>query len=218
MVCDSCLDELLALGSAAACPVCGMPVAQHDAPCPYCQGRGVPHYERIVRLGVFDDPLKAMIHQIKYHHQWRLAEYLAERLWGQEAAQALLAESDCLVAVPLHPLREIFRGYNQAQLIAARLARRSRLKLARPIVRVRNTPTQTRLHSRAKRDENLREAFGLINPRCIRGKRVGVVDDVTTSGATLQSVARTLREAEPASLSAVVVAIADPKHYDFQLI
>lgn len=217
-VCDSCLDSLKKLESAAACEWCAMPLAQSGAPCPYCQGKGVPHYERIARLGVFDDPLKAIIHQIKYHNRWSLAGYLAERAWAHPPVRRLLEQSDRIVAVPLHPLREILRGYDQAHLIARRLARLSRLKLVRPILRIRNTPTQTRLHSRSKRDENLRHAFALSNPRCIRGRRVVVVDDVATSGATLQSVARALKEARPQSLCGIVLAIADPKHYDFQVV
>lgn len=217
-VCGACDDELSKLESAPACAACGKPVAQHDAPCPFCEGKGVPHYDRIVRLGVFDDPLKELIHQIKYHGRWTLAEYLAERLWARPRVRALLAETDRLVPVPLHPLRHIGRGFNQAQLIANRLARRSGVKLARPAIRIRNTPSQTRLRSRAKRDENMSDAFGLIRPASIAGRRVVVVDDVTTSGATLLSLARVLKEAEPESLSALVLAVADPRHYDFQVV
>ncbi len=195
-----------------------MPLPQSAAPCPYCHGKGLPHYDRLVRLGILEDPLKALIHRLKYHNQWSLAEYVARRMWSQQCIRSVLIESDCIVAVPLHPLRQIMRGYNQAELLAKRLARRSGRKVVSPIVRLRNTPSQTRLRSRAKRDENLKDAFGLINPKCIDGRRVVVVDDVATSGATLQSLVRTMRAANPASLAAIVVAIADPKHYDFQLI
>jgi ComF family protein len=195
-----------------------MPLTQPGAPCPYCKGKGVPHYERLVRLGIFDDPLKSIIYQIKYHNRWSLAEHLAERMWRHAPIREVLERVDCLVAVPLHPLREIHRGYNQAQLIAARLARRSKLRLIKPLVRLRNTSSQTRLPSRARRDANLKDAFGLLNASVVSGKKIAIVDDVTTSGATLQSVARTLKPADPAEMYAIVAAIADPKHYDFQMI
>lgn len=217
-LCDECLDALHRLESAPTCTVCAMPLAQAGAPCPYCYGKGVPHYERLVRLGIFDDPLKAMIHRLKYHNQWALARFLTRRLWEKQQIRSVLIECDCIVAVPLHALRQIMRGYNQAELLAKGLAQKSGRKLVKPIVRSRNTPSQVRLSSRAKRDENLKDAFGLIQQKCVQGRRVVVVDDVTTSGATLQSVARTLKLAKPASLVAIVVAIADPKHYDFQLI
>ena len=71
---------------------------------------------------------------------------------------------------------------------------------------------------RAKREENLKDAFGLVKERSIRDKHVLIVDDIMTTGATLQSFARTLRHAEPASLSVLVLAVADPLGQDFQVI
>ena len=124
-VCDECRGRLEQLESAPACPACAAPVAQRGDPCPFCDDKGVPHYERILRLGVFDDPLKSLIHQIKYHNRWSLAEQLADRLYAKPAVKALLDDCDGIVPVPLHPLRHIARGYNQAELIARRLAKRS---------------------------------------------------------------------------------------------
>ena len=68
------------------------------------------------------------------------------------------------------------------------------------------------------REENLRDAFGLVNSRRVSGKHVVIVDDVMTTGATLRAVARALRPAKPASLSALLLAVADPKSQDFQKI
>jgi ComF family protein len=217
-LCDACTTDLLAQETAPACDRCGMPLPQHDAPCPHCKGKGLHPFERVLRLGVFEDPLKHLIHQAKYHHRWPLAEFLAERLSAQELVKGLLTETDVLVAVPLHALRHVKRGYNQAEVLARRLAKLNHLKLVKPAVRLVNTETQTHLHSHAKREENLRDAFGLVKPRRIRGKHVVLVDDVMTTGATLKSFARCLADAEPASLSAIVVAVADPKRRGFEVI
>lgn len=195
-----------------------MPLAELDAPCPYCDDKGVRPLERIVRLGVFNDPLKHLVHQAKYHHRWPLAEFLAERLSEQERVKGLLTETDVLVAVPLHASRHVKRGYNQAEVLTRWLGSLNRLKVVKPAVRVRNTETQTHIHSQAKREENLRDAFGLVNLKCIRGKHVVLVDDVMTTGATLKSFARCLKDADPASLSAIVIAIADPKRRGFEVI
>lgn len=195
-----------------------MPLAELDAPCPYCDDKGIHPFDRILRLGVFEDPLKHLVHQVKYHHRWPLAEFLAERLSQQERVKGVLTETDVLVAVPLHVLRHVKRGYNQAELLAKRLAKLNRLKVAKPAMRLRNTETQTHLHSHARREANLRDAFGLTNPKCIRDKHVVIVDDVMTTGATLKSFARCLKDANPASLSAIVVAIADPKRRGFEVI
>ena len=195
-----------------------MPLGHDGAPCPYCLGEGVRRFEKILCLGVFRDPLKHMIHQIKYHNRWTLAEYLAGRLFARPEVKRLLDDADRIVAVPLHPLRHMSRGYNQAHVVAKELSKRSRRKLASPIIRLRHTETQTHLHSKHDRIANLREAFGLREVRSIRDRHVVVVDDVMTTGATMLSVARTLKEADPASLSAIVLAIADPRRRDFQAI
>jgi len=218
-LCDGCMANLAEQERAPACDRCAMPLASYGDPCPYCRDKGVHPFDRIVRLGVFEDPLKHLIHQAKYHHRWPLVEFIAERLSEQERVKGLLTKTQVLVAVPLHPIRHIRRGYNQAELLAQRLAKiNDHLKARKPAVRLRNTETQTHIKSHDKRIENLRDAFGLVKPRCIRGKHVVIVDDVMTTGATLRSFARCLKDAEPASLSAIVIAIADPKHRGFEVI
>ena len=204
------------LEDSPACPRCAAPLAEEGAPCPWCLGKGLHPFQRIVRLGVFHDPLKDLIHKMKYNRQWPVGELLAHRLWEHEPAQALLKCADRIVPVPLYRWRQVERGYNQAEVIARRLVQLSGNSLAQPAVRLRNTPTQTEFHSRAKRVENLRDAFGLTRPQDIFARHVVVVDDVMTTGATLQSLGRVLRQAAPASLSAIVLAIADPRGRDFQ--
>jgi ComF family protein len=214
--CDAMLDELI---RAAACELCAMPLALDGAPCPYCKAKGIPHFDRVIRLGVFDDPLRHLIHQMKYHGRWALAEFLASRLFATERAKGLLTETQALVPVPLHFRRHVARGYNQADVIAAKIARLNRTPVVYALRRTRNTETQTHLHSHAKRIENLRGAFALRRAaRHLRGTHVIVVDDVMTTGATMLEVARTLKHAEPASLCAIVLAIADPKGRGFETI
>ena len=217
-LCGTCLSGLAAIESAPACELCGAPLAQLAAPCPFCQGNGVPHYDRIVRLGTFDGALKDLIHQFKYQRRWAVGEHLARRLLEQQKVKELLAQADVLVAVPLHFRRQLGRGYNQAAVIARSVAKACGKPVVRPIVRVRATETQTHLHSRDKRFENLRGAFELRRPASIAGKRVLVVDDVTTTGATLQTMARAMLPARPKSLCALVLAIADPKGRGFQAV
>jgi ComF family protein len=218
MLCPACDDELHKLEAAAGCTWCGRPIPEVGAPCPHCLGDGIAHYDRVLRLGVFAEPLKHLIHQMKYHRQWGLAEDLAERLLAQERVKGVLSETDVIVPVPLHRLRQVMRGYNQAEVMATRLARRCRIRIARPVVRLRHTESQTEMTSAQAREDNLRDAFGLVSPKRVRGMHVVVVDDVMTTGATLRAVARALRPAKPASLSAMVIAVADPKGRDFQSI
>lgn len=217
-LCTACDAELSKLESAPACRSCAKPLAEHGAPCPWCLGDGMPHYEWVLRLGVFSDPLKHLVHQMKYHGRWPLAELLADRLADQERVKGLLTETQVIVPVPLHRLRQVVRGYNQAEVVAKRLAKRCRIPIARPVGRLRNTDSQTNMTSVAQREENMRDAFALADPRGLRGKHVVVVDDVMTTGATLRAFARALAPAKPASLCAVVIAVADPKGRDFKAV
>lgn len=217
-LCEVCDAELRDLAQRPACEWCAMPLGDEGGACPYCEGKGASPFDRIVALGAFRDPLRHLIYTVKYHGRWPVAEQLADRLIEREPAKGLLSDIECLVPVPLHRFRQITRGFNQAEVIARRIKKRCGLHLAHPVIRLRNTETQTHLHSRAKRDENLKDAFGLVNESSIRGRHVAIVDDVTTTGATLRSVARTLQYAEPASLSAIVLAVADPLGQDFQVI
>src|SRR5205085_2845693 len=75
--CGDCAIALAALEAAPFCALCGLPVPEPEAPCPHCLGEGVAHFDRIIRLGVFRDPLKHLIHQMKYHRRWTIAELLA---------------------------------------------------------------------------------------------------------------------------------------------
>src|SRR5207302_324922 len=117
-----------ALAASPACAVCAAPVAYHDAPCPHCGGQGAALFDRVVSLGLYDEPVKSLIHAIKYHGAWPLAEYLAECLMEQERAARLLLETDVLVALPLHPARHLSRGYNQAALLTSKFHQRHRIK------------------------------------------------------------------------------------------
>ena len=214
-LCSACNAGLNELAEAASCERCAMPLPMRDAPCPHCRGKGVAHYETIVALGRFTEPLKGLIHRMKYRRQWPIAYHLADRLRRKNRAVEEIGLAERIIPVPLHPIRYFQRGYNQAELIAQRVGRD---RLSRPVRRRRNTPTQTQLHSHEKRLENLRDAFKLADPDSVAGRRVLVIDDVMTSGATLQSLARTLISARPKSLHAMVLGIADPAGRQFESI
>jgi ComF family protein len=195
-----------------------MPLAEHGEPCPHCLGKGLFPFGRVLRLCNFDEPVRHLIHRLKFHHGWSLGEFLADRLCAQDEVRALLQECDVVVPVPLHPLRQIARGYNQAKVIARRLARLSRRRMVQPAIRLVHTSAQTEVHSKTQRLENLHHAFGLLYPRRIDGKRIVVIDDVRTTAATLQSFGRCLKQGKPESIDAVVVAVADWHNSGFEKI
>ena len=221
LLCGDCDAAMRALEGEGACPLCAAPVGPGGS-CPRCLGKGLRPFARVVRLARFDDPLRELIHHVKYHKRWPLAELLADRLLEREDVKGLLSETQRLegrlMPVPLHRWRCIERGYNQAELIARRLGARCGIPCIHAAVRWKWTETQTHLHSRAKRVKNLRDAFALVDAKAVHGRHIVLVDDVMTTGATLRALARVLLPVRPASLCAIVLAVADARRRHFQVV
>jgi ComF family protein len=122
------------------------------------------------------------------------------------AASRLAPDVDLVVPVPLHPRRLVERGFDQAALLAAPIARRMTIEHApRALVRTRATPPQASL-DRAARSANVAEAFRCSSPRTLGGRRVLLVDDVRTTGATLRACAEALRAAGVSEVRTLVLA------------
>lgn len=191
--CDAALPRL----PAALCPVCALPTWQ-GAVCGHCLRR-LPHYTRTVAAYAYAFPLAQLLQAYKFGAQLQLARALADTL-----AQRIELRPDCIVPMPLHPARLRERGFNQSLLLAHHLGR----KLAVPVLphacrRVRNTEPQSSLSWR-KRGKNIRNAFACT--AAVAGKHVAVVDDVMTTGASLNELARALRLAGATEVSTWVVA------------
>ncbi|MGD0462593.1 MAG: phosphoribosyltransferase family protein [Tepidisphaeraceae bacterium] len=216
--CCKCGEALSELAAAPACDRCGAPLPLGSA-CPRCAGAGIHPFGKIVALGPFRDPLRKIIHGMKYHYRWSVAEILADQMLAQERIGQVLDETEVLVPIPLHWSRQIWRGYNQADCLARRLAHhRGSLRVGYPIVRLKNTASQTMVRSIADRDANLSHAFGLVDSKSIRHKRITLVDDVVTTGSTLKAAARAMAQAAPATINVLVLAVADPRRRDFQAV
>ena len=141
-------------------------------------------------------------YQRQHHLRRPLAGWLAETLEDERIRRQPV---DALIPVPLHPRRERERGFNQAAALAALLARPAGLRVVAALRRVRWTETQTRFE-RSERLENLRDAFAVRARHPVRGAHVVLVDDVFTTGSTVDECARTLRAAGAASVRVITVA------------
>lgn len=181
------------------CQRCASPIAG-VALCSDCW-RDPPAFDSLICAYSFEGPLRTAIHHLKYRRGTHLADPLAEAV----LAVVTLPEIDRLVPVPLHPHRLTARGYNQAELLAQAYGRHlSRPVAASALIRVRETPAQTRL-SAARRRANLRGAF-VARPEEVQGQRVLLVDDVATTTGTLRAAAHALKEAGAARVDALIVA------------
>ena len=145
---------------------------------------------------VYSGPAVKLVHNLKYRGVWRLGEPM-----GRQMARAMEALSplpvDCAVAVPMHPKRLRERGRNHAGVLAEQAAGRLGLPVLPALSRVRNTRQQAKLDD-AQRLQNLEGAFALTGD--VSGRRVLLVDDVCTTGATANACARTLLEGGAASV------------------
>lgn len=168
---------------------------------------GLPWVRALHRLA---PPLHRLIHGFKYRHQPRHIAFLCAGLRRREGWRADLPVSyDAVIPVPLHPARRRERGYNQAELIARRVAAWSRCPARADLLkRVRATATQTRLDGRS-RARNLDGAFHARGD--VRGLRVLLVDDVCTTGSTLTHCRDTLLAAGAARVDALVIAWVEPR-------
>ncbi|HET9110495.1 MAG TPA: ComF family protein [Ktedonobacterales bacterium] len=199
--CERCDQSL----GAAACPRCGACRALASGPQP-------PALDRIVVALRYDGATRSAIRALKFRRQRRLALPLAYHL--TVAAVRAGAEVDIIIPMPLHTTRVRERGYNQAALLARPLTRTLEAPVnERILARIRATQPQTRLNH-IERRANVAGAFGLMGPaEALEGKRIALVDDVTTTGATLEAAAEALRAAHPAAIYAL--AVARPMRSDF---
>jgi competence protein ComFC len=179
------------------CRLCGRPyegAVTHEFRCGNCAELDLQfHWARSAVLA--DGPVLEAIHRYKYNRHVWFENFLGELFVGEAAPALRASEWDCLLPVPLHPLKEREREFNQAERLARRLSERTGIPLAgRLLQRLKPTRTQTLL-SRPERIENVRGAFALREKRPLRGWRCLLVDDVFTTGSTTSACARVLRSA-----------------------
>ncbi len=198
-LCPACLRAIERL-PLPLCAVCRQPV---DEAAPHGCRSGATMLASVSAIGVYAGPLRAAVRALKYEGRHAVTSALAPLL--AERVAPLLAADDLLVAVPLHPTRQRERGYNQSAIVVAELARLLPLELApTALQRTRATADQTRL-SGERRAANMRGAFA-ARPQAVRDRRVWLLDDVYTTGATLRAGAATLRAAGAREVRGAVIA------------
>jgi ComF family protein len=209
VVCRACLARLSPRGG-PSCPLCGR---FHEGEgeghlCSRCLER-VPAFSVHRSCGAYGGTLKDVILLFKYRKYAPLSRPLAgfaERCLASDPK--LWAGADFLVPVPLHPARKRERGFNQSRLLARDLARLRGLEvLGGCLVKAKNIPPQATLRA-ADRERNVKKAYAVKRPAKVRGKTLVLVDDVTTTGATLRECARVLVEAGANEVRAITLAQA----------
>jgi ComF family protein len=201
-ICERCRQSLTLI-SPPVCPRCGKP--QHnDGLCPDCVNGDIT-IDGIRAPFVFDGVIRRAIHELKYRNLRALALPLADLLYEYLRDNAVPGE--VLVPVPLHRKRFRERGYNQSALLARQLGKLTGLPVVEDgLVRHRHTLPQVRTAGVDERRENVINAFSCPEEG-LMGKNIILVDDVTTSGATLNACAEVLKSSGITTVWGLVVAI-----------
>lgn len=193
----------------AFCERCHRPLSaaalgpEATALCGACR-QGETDFDLLRSFGAYDAELRALIVLLKYNGVRPLARPLGGWLALLARQNPALSEVEALVPVPLHPSRQRARGYNQAELLARELGRWAKLRVETGwLRRRRDTPSQTGL-TPAQRIENVRGAFGVEAK--LDTARILLLDDVCTTGATLNACARALKQAGAGVVNAITLA------------
>lgn len=207
-VCRGCWDTIPVIAP-PFCQVCGDPLvawrAPRDGRCPRCRVAGGP-IGAMRAVGEYDGSLRAIVHALKYERRRSIAPILSARM--RRDGRSVLADADMVVPVPLHWRKRWVRGFNQAEDLAGGVG----LPIVRALRRIRATHTQTDLPA-GERQANVRHAFSVIRGAPVAGRVVVLVDDVTTTGATLDACARVLIGAGAREVRALTAArVARQRH------
>ena len=203
-LCPDCRADL-PYHTAAGCPACAMPALDGHL-CGQCL-KHPPPFSRTEAAFTYAFPLDRLVLALKYGHQLAVVSLLADALCARVAGHAL---PDLLIPMPLHPNRLRERGFNQAHEIARHMAQQLCLPVwPNAATRVIDTAPQASLPLKQRR-KNLRGAFACDTR--VAGKRVAIIDDVMTSGSTLEALTEVLLKAGAVEVQCWVVARAVMQH------
>ena len=209
-ICAGCLGSFRVI-AAPICGICGRPmvagahVGAEGPVCALCR-RKVYSFDLARSYAAYDDALLRAVILLKHEAIHPLAVWLGKRLAEVARSDSRVAAAHVVVPVPLHPERQRERGFNQAELLAREVAKRLSLPLeAKALERRKPRPPKLRL-SRHERWQAARGAYAAVTSSQFDNRRVLLVDDVFTTGATLDACAKALRSSGAAHVTALTVA------------
>jgi len=183
---------------------------REDSPAEFAHLTGETRFDFVLTAWDYSAGLEKLIHHVKYERGLHLGEYLGSRMAEivYHLRQAVDPES-FLSPVPLHRIRQRERGYNQSEVICRGISRVWGMPVLGDVLsRTKNTRSQTRM-SAEQRQDNVRGVFRVIRPEAVSGKSIFLVDDVITTGATMNGCAGALKEAGAGTV--IGLALARPQ-------
>lgn len=193
LLCRDC-SKKLEPADGLVCRRCGLPLKNGGAYCFNCRGGKAAKYKcSFIRSSlVFNAPSRALIHSFKYEKYIDIAKFFAALMYKTYKENPPYFEAEFMTPVPIHFRRLRKRGFNQALLLAKELSVHNGLEVKDILIRTRKTKSQTSL-GRNARKENIKDAFALKAGAEVKGRAFILIDDVCTTGATLEECARVLK-------------------------
>jgi ComF family protein len=209
-LCRGCWQSFSGAVGHDYCRRCGRQVSRYGIVNGRCGGcfEEALMYDGLCRVGFYDGTLKQMLAALKFQDKVELMDYIGPVLKQAFNTAGLDGKVQILVPVPLHWRRRFQRGFNQSYLLAKYLKNKS-MQISEELVRIRYTPHQWQMENDSQKRRNVRGAFTVRQGHPFAGKAVCLVDDITTSGATLAECARVLKEAGAQTVYTAVVAVAE---------
>lgn len=215
-LCDDCWEQIEFL-MPPWCQICGVPlnsdsqsISLQNRSCSDCRKR-LPPYRKLRSIALYEPVLREAIHLLKYDRKQILAKHLMRLIQAHLPADLSAADYDFLCPIPLHTNRYRGRGFNQAERIAQGITAVWNVPIRSNIlIRVKDTVPQSSLSSHEERLENIAGAFEVRNPDLVRDRGILLIDDIFTTGTTVNEALQVLQTASPAYVDVFTLARVKP--------
>lgn len=204
-MCPKCLDKLPKIKK--SCAKCGREIFDDGSLCFDCKAGGMA-YDKVYSVFNYEKEISSLIYRLKYGGEKYLAKYLARFMTDRLKEENVTF--DYIVPVPLNKNRFASRGFNQADLLAKEIAEELNIEMLTCLERIVDTPFQARL-SREERLTNLNGAFVLKDKKVIKNKCILIIDDIFTTGSTINECSKVLFKAKAKSVCAITLSHAKKK-------
>lgn len=196
------VDWILDFFWPSRCIFCGKIIPPQKLYCPGCIKQLSPvtslpplfYLDIVLSFTRYSYTSSSAIYRLKFRNQPKLAATLAQMMAERFCSQLSKLSIDLICDVPMSPQKQRQRGYNQAQLLAQQVAKQTNIPYAPLLEKIKTTPEQHTLGAE-QRKHNLKDAYRVVSPQQVLGKRILIIDDVITTGSTMNECAHTLRDA-----------------------
>lgn len=203
-ICTKCRKKLPFVGQ-YYCMKCGKPIENEKEYCAGCQ-RKKYYFERNVSLWTYSPQLKKSLYRFKYSNKRYYAKYYASEIYKKYGRLIFSWNIDVVVPVPLYYKKRRKRGYNQAEVLARELCKLTKLPIdTKMVVRTKNTVPQKQLNEK-ERQKNVKDVFQ-IGKSVVKLKKILLIDDIFTTGSTVNEIAKILKEAGCDSVYVVTLCV-----------